>query len=101
MQADKIDIIDFNDFNNKYDPSKNITMNIITLYEKTCIFGLRKQQISRGASSTLPKTVVKKMTSLDEIVEAEFNQQVIPFIICRKLPDGIKEYWKVKDLIDI
>lgn len=93
--------INFKTLSDNYDPKKNKTMNIITLYEKTCIIGLRMQQIAKGSPSTLDKKQLEHMTSLEEIVDQEFKQQKLPFIICRKLPDGEKEYWKVKDLIDI
>lgn len=99
--SEKLDIIDYNSFAEKYNPANNTTLNIITLYEKTAVFGLRMQQIANGASSTLKKKDLEKLKSLDEIVSEEFKQRKIPMIICRKLPDGIREFWKVEDLIDL
>jgi hypothetical protein len=99
--TEKLDIINFNTFRDLYDPSNNKTINIITIYEKTSIFGLRKQQIAKGAPSTLDKDILKKCTTLNEIVEKEYLFKKMPFIICRKLPNNTCEYWKVKDLIDI
>ncbi len=98
---DKIDIVDYKSFSELYEPSNNKTLNIITIYEKTSVLGLRKQQIAKGAPSTLSKKILEKLTSLDEIVEKEYELKKIPFIICRKLPNNINEYWKIKDLIDI
>ncbi len=99
--TEKFDVIDYKTFSELYDPSTNKTINIITIYEKTSVFGLRKQQIAGGAPSTLDKNTLKKMKSLDEIVEKEYELKKIPFIISRKLPNNTIEYWKVKDLIDI
>jgi DNA-directed RNA polymerase subunit K/omega len=99
--TDKIEIVDYKTFSELYEPSNNKTINIITIYEKTSVFGLRKQQISKGAPSTLDKKILEKLTSLDEIVEKEYELKKIPFIICRKLPNNYNEYWKIKDLIDV
>jgi hypothetical protein len=101
--TDKIEIIDYKSFTELYNPSTNKTLNIITIYEKTSIFGLRKQQLAKGAPSSLDFDIIKNMKSLDEIVEKEYQLQKIPFIICRIVSreTNEKEYWKIKDLIDI
>jgi DNA-directed RNA polymerase subunit K/omega len=98
---DSTSIINYSDYNNLYSPNTNKSLNILTIYEKTAVIGLRKQQIANGAPSTLDKDTLKKLNSLDEIVSEEMNKKVLPFIISRKMPNGTKEYWKVKDLIDI
>jgi DNA-directed RNA polymerase I, II, and III subunit RPABC2 len=95
------DFVEYSNFQDTYNPAKNTTMNIISLYEKTAIMGLRMQQIAKGASSTLPRDITSKMTSLQEIVDEEYRQKKIPFIICRKLPDNTCEFWKIEDLIDV
>ncbi len=95
------DFIEYQNFGDNYNSSKNTTMNIITSYEKTSVFGLRMTQIEKGASSTLPKEIIQNMTSSLEIVSEEYKQKKIPFIICRKLPDNTCEFWKIADLIDV
>ena len=42
----------------------------------------------------LPKDVIDGLT----IATLEFEQKVLPFIIRRPLPNGISEYWNIKDL---
>ena len=46
-------ILSINDFNKDYNPENNISVNFLTIYEKTQILGLRKEQISGGAETTL------------------------------------------------
>lgn len=83
----------FEDF--EYDASKNVTLNIMTRYEKAKIIGMRMEQIARGANILVqPKT-----TNIRDIAFQELEEQKLPFIIVRKLPNGDKEYWKIKDLI--
>jgi len=38
-------ILSVNDFNKKYNPDNNISVNFLTIYEKTQILGLRKEQL--------------------------------------------------------
>ena len=94
-------ILNYSEYNKNYSPATNKTSNILTIYEKTSAVGLRKQQIANGSQSTLDKETLKKLKSLDEIVNEEIKQKILPFVILRKMPDGSKEYWKYKDLIDI
>jgi DNA-directed RNA polymerase I, II, and III subunit RPABC2 len=79
-----------------YDPSKNTTRNMMSKYEKAKIVGMRLQQVAAGAT-TLVDT--KGMKTIREIVDAELEQKKLPFMIVRTMPTGIKEFWKVKDMI--
>jgi DNA-directed RNA polymerase subunit K/omega len=85
----------FEDFNGDYDASKNVTLNIMTRYEKAKVVGMRMEQIARGANILVqPKT-----KNIRDIAFQELEERKLPFIIVRKLPNGEKEYWKIKDLI--
>ena len=79
-----------------YDPLKNTTRNIMSKYEKAKIIGMRIQQLANGATTLVDTS---KLKSVQEIVYAELEQKVLPFIVIRALPNGTSEYWKVKDMI--
>jgi DNA-directed RNA polymerase subunit K/omega len=81
-----------------YDASKNTTMNILSKYEKTKIIGMRLEQLSRGASPTIDYKALK-LNSIREIAFMELKERVLPFMIVRTLPCGLKEYWKLEDMI--
>lgn len=93
----KIVIEDFHDIMSRYDPSKNSTRNFMTKYERNAMIGLRAEQLQRGA-----EPLVKfDPTSFDPIMIAqkELEEKKIPFMVCRPLPNGDKEYWRVEDMI--
>lgn len=78
-----------------YDPSKNKSRPIITIYERTLLIGKRAGQISFGANPLIP--VEPGMTEI-EIAEQELKQRKIPLIIKRTIGDHT-EYWKPADMI--
>lgn len=72
------------------------TLPFITRFEKAKVIGIRAKQLNNGADPLikLPKDVIDGLT----IATLEFEQKVLPFIIRRPLPNGISEYWNIKDL---
>ena len=78
-----------------YDPSKNTTMKMLTKYEKTKIIGMRMEQLARSA---MPYVDVKGAFDPYDIAMRELEDRVIPFMICRTLPNGDKEYWLLHDM---
>lgn len=86
----------FEDIMENYDPARNKTRPILSIYEKTKIIGLRLEQLARGAESTIDATRFK---NIRDIVLQELMEKQIPFIIVRNLPFGVKEYWKLEDMI--
>ena len=90
---------EYTDILANYDTSKYMSKNLMTIYEKTNIIGVRLEQLSFGAPSTLTEEETQKMNDIRLIAHEELMQKKIPFIICRNLPNNIKEYWKVEDLI--
>lgn len=91
-------ILDFQDINHAYDPSKNKTSNILTKYEKVKMLGLRAEQIQRGSTVYIDMDTVPIFNAL-AIAKLELNQKKLPFMISRKLPNGENEYWKLEDMI--
>lgn len=94
----KFEIADQKKFVIKHDETK-LSRNIMTKYEKTSIVGVRIEQLAYGSPSTLSSEDKKKCKNITEIAEMELNKGVIPFMICRHLPNRTEEYWKVEDLI--
>lgn len=72
------------------------TMPFITKFEKARLLGERAKQINAGAQ---PMVKVD-----DDIIDGylialqEFDEKKIPMILCRPLPNGGCEYWKLQDL---
>jgi len=77
------------------EPSKRMTKNYLTIYERVRILGERAKQLSLGA-----KALIKGAENLDPKVVArmELEKKIIPLIIIRTLPNGQKEKWKVSEL---
>ena len=75
---------------------KRITKNYMTIYERVRLLGERAKQISLGA-----KPMVKNVDNLGpkEIARLELEQKVLPLIIIRTLPNGLKEKWRVNELV--
>jgi len=92
-------IVSFNDINQNYDPSKNISVKFMTIYEKTSILGLRKQQLANGANSYLDSELLKDIKNIEDIALLELEHKKLPFLICRTFNNDYKEYWKLEDLI--
>tara|TARA_B100000900_G_scaffold410475_1_gene428350 strand:- start:7832 stop:8134 length:303 start_codon:yes stop_codon:yes gene_type:complete len=92
-------IVSFNDINKNYDPSKNISVKFMTIYEKTSIIGLRKQQLANGANSYLNAELLKDIKNIEDIALLELEHKKLPFLICRTFNNDYKEYWKLEDLI--
>jgi hypothetical protein len=93
------EIINYNLVNKDYDYTKNKSVKFLTIYEKTSIIGLRKQQLSNGANTYLTDEEAKDVQNIDDIVNLELKYNKIPFMLCRTFSNGIKEYWKLEDLI--
>jgi len=75
------------------------TIPILTKYEKTRILGQRTKQIESGGATLVqvPPNVIDSYL----IAKLELEQNKIPFIIRRPLPNGGMEYWYVSDLENI
>lgn len=78
------------------DKDKRVTKNLMTIYERVRLLGERAKQISLGAKPMI-KNVENKGPK--EIAKLELEQKVIPLIIIRTLPNGLKEKWFVNELI--
>ena len=87
-------ILTYDKIMENYDTSKNKSVKFLTIYEKTAIIGMRKQQLVNGAKTYLTDKKLDIMENINEIVELELKENKLPFMICRPFPNGYKEYWK-------
>jgi len=71
------------------------TRPVLTKYEKTTILGTRMEQLQRNAEPYVP---VKLPFDPREIALEEIRQKKLPFKVCRTLPDGSKEVWRLEDM---
>ena len=74
------------------------TYPILTKFERARIVGVRLQQLAYGAK---PRVNTENLKSINEIVQKELDERMIPFIIRRTLPNGIYEDWKLEEFISI
>mgnify|MGYP003974372095 CR=1 FL=1 len=86
-------------YNKAIDTENRKSVGFLTLYEKTSIIGLRKQQLVNGANSYLTKKELENISNIEEIVEKELKLNKLPFMLCRTMPNGVKEYWKLEELL--
>ena len=91
-------IEDFNDIMKHYDPNKNKTKNILSKYERVKIIGIRAEQLQRGSPPFVQLTENEQFDAR-KIAYEELRQKKLPMMICRKLSDGTKEYWRLDDMI--
>lgn len=89
---------DFQDITSKYNPDNNKTMNILSKYEKTKIIGMRMEQLARSATPYVDVDTTRPFDPY-EIATKELHARKLPFMICRTLPNGEKEYWKLDDML--
>jgi DNA-directed RNA polymerase subunit K/omega len=77
------------------DPDKRLTKNFMTIYERVRLLGERAKQLSLGA-----KPMIKNVDNMNpkDVAKLELENKVIPLIIIRTLPNGVKEKWKVTEL---
>lgn len=95
MNITKIE--NYNDIMKSYDPLKNVSKNILSKYEAVSIIGTRAEQLQRGAVPFV--NFDKNNFNARDIARQELLERKIPFMICRTLTNGVKEYWRLDDLI--
>ena len=69
----------------------------LSQYEKTHILGKRANMLSQGARPFV--AVPSHMTDVLDIAKLELEKRCIPFILCRTMPDGTHEMWRVSDMM--
>jgi len=72
------------------------TIPWLTKYERARVLGLRAKQLNNGADAFIE--IPPGMINGDKIALEELNQNKVPFIIRRPIPNGGTEYWRLEDL---
>ena len=72
------------------------TLPFMSKFEKTRIIGLRTMQLDNDAKPYISD--IDNIIDSVIIAEMELKQKKLPFIICRPLPNGRSEFWKLSDL---
>ena len=72
------------------------TIPFLTKFEMTRVIGIRTTQLDYGAEPLIP--INNSIIDSKLIAVKELEQNKLPFIICRPLPNGTIEYWNIKDL---
>jgi DNA-directed RNA polymerase I, II, and III subunit RPABC2 len=103
LEETELEIIDDNNdiienIENEEKIEEKQTTNYITKYEKAKIIGFRAQQLSKGAA---PSIDIGEEYNPYNIALMELEQNRLPLMIKRKLPNGNVEYWKTNELIII
>ena len=103
LEETELEIIDDNNdiienIENEDEIKEKQTPNYITKYEKAKIIGFRAQQLSKGAA---PSIDIGEEYNPYNIALMELEQNKLPLMIKRKLPNGNVEYWKTNELIII
>ena len=80
--------------------SERKTMPYYSKYEYTVLLGTRAQQLAEGAR---PLVGLEGMVTSDprfvwNLAQREILEQKLPFIIHRRLPNGVSEYWSTMEL---
>lgn len=69
----------------------------LTQYERTHIIGKRANMLSQGAMPYVD--IPPHITDVTDIAKIELEQRRLPFIICRTMPNGAHEMWRLSDLL--
>lgn len=77
-----------------------ITREFFTKYEYTALLSMRAQQLAEGAKPLVSLDGLKTSDPMFvwNVAKREIEQQKLPFIIRRQLPDGTSEFWSVQEL---
>ena len=84
----------------KVNSDNRTTLPYYSKYEYTTLMGIRAQQIADGAKILVSLDGVQ--TSHPQFVwkaaDLEIRNRVLPFIVHRRLPNGVSEYWSATEL---
>jgi DNA-directed RNA polymerase I, II, and III subunit RPABC2 len=79
---------------------ERVTEPFYTKYEYTTLVGTRAQQIAEGSKPliSLDGMITSDAQFVWNVAEKEVAQKKLPFIIHRRLPSGVSEYWSAQEL---
>ena len=76
------------------------TLPYYSKYEYTVMLATRTQQLSEGAIPLveLDGLVQSDPRFLEHVAKREILDQKLPFLVHRRLPNGVSEYWSATEL---
>ena len=76
------------------------TLPYYTKYEYVTLLGTRAQQLAEGARPLIPLDgmLTSSPTFVWKVAEKEIADKRLPFIIHRRIPNGMSEYWSASEL---
>jgi DNA-directed RNA polymerase I, II, and III subunit RPABC2 len=80
--------------------SQRVTLPYYSKYEYTALLGMRAQQLAEGAKPLVShEGLISSSPDFPvNLAKKEILEQKLPFIIHRRLPNGISEYWSAMEL---
>lgn len=77
-----------------------ITREYFTRYEYTALFAMRAEQIAQGAKPLVNLDGLKTSDPMFvwNVAKREIEQHKLPFLIRRRMPNGVSEYWSAQEL---
>lgn len=95
------DLLDIEIEQKNYKNKVNITLPVLTKYEKSVIIGERVKQLNNNYKTNIPEIVkdLGLIKSFDIAIEEYKNRKLPPFIIKRELGGGKYEEWKLEDFL--
>lgn len=77
-----------------------VTRGYFTKYEYTTLVATRAQQLAEGAKPLVELTGLKQSDPLFvwTVAKREIEQQKLPFVVRRQLPDGTAEFWSAQEM---
>lgn len=89
----------FGDIVRSYDPVRNRSVRVLTPYERAAVLACRAQQLAMGAPTTLAADVADALSDVRQIARRELELGRMPLMVCRRMPDGTFEYWRLSDMV--
>ena len=77
-----------------------ITREYFTKYEYTTLLATRAEQVAQGAKPLVSLEGLKTSDPMFvwNVAKREVEQQKLPFMVRRQLPNGTSEYWSAQEL---
>lgn len=79
--------------------ARHQSMNILTMFELAAVLSTRTAQLSAGAPTFLPGYPFIYPIDYHLVAQKELRMRRLPFIIKRRINDGVFEYFHLRDML--
>jgi DNA-directed RNA polymerase subunit K/omega len=76
------------------------SVNFLTRFERVQLLNVRAEQLLRGAPPCVPVTPLME-ADVWSIAEAELRAGTLPLLLERRLPNGVREKRRLRDLLNM